>query len=455
MGGCATKTSMEPSSREGEPSDNFEPAGVGQPAVELSEEELELKKKQASVTLHGTADLPPGARGGYTGLQNLGNTCFMNSALQCLSHTQPLTEYFLYSNWQKEINISNPLGMQGKIAESYGALVTRMWRGEKKILSPSKFKKTVSRWAPQFAGYEQHDSSELLTFLLDGLHEDLNRVDKKPYVEDVDCDGKAGKEELVAAESWRNYLLRNKSIIVDLFQGQLRSTLVCLHCSHRRVKFDPFMYLSLPVPSSKSGNISLDDCLREFTTEEKLTGDERWYCSKCKEFRDATKKFDLWKLPPILLVCLKRFEYTEYGSRQKIDKVVDFPVDKHWSLKKHVKSPQRESPVYSLYAVSNHHGDCSGGHYTAFCKDQNSPQWYLFNDSQYSEVSSSDDVNSSAAYVLMYQKMLTVKHGGMYRRQTVTLPQLWPHIVDGDMGGRNSQFKPRNMKLKKNHSDNV
>ena len=208
MGGCATKTSMEPSSREGEPSDNFEPAGVGQPAAELSEEELELKKKQASVTLHGTADLPPGARGGFTGLQNLGNTCFMNSALQCLSHTQPLTEYFLYSNWQKEINISNPLGMQGKIAESYGALVTRMWRGEKKILSPSKFKKTVSRWAPQFAGYEQHDSSELLTFLLDGLHEDLNRVDKKPYVEDVDCDGKAGKEELVAAESWRNYLLQ-------------------------------------------------------------------------------------------------------------------------------------------------------------------------------------------------------------------------------------------------------
>ena len=101
------------------------------------------------------------------------------------------------------------------------------------------------------------------------------------------------------------------------------------------------------------------------------------------------------------------------------------------------------------------HGDCGGGHYTAFCKDQNSPQWYLFNDSQYSEVSSSDDVNSSAAYVLMYQKMLTVKHGGMYRRQTVTLPQLWPHIIDGDRGGRNSQFKPSNMKLKKNHSDNV
>ena len=73
--------------------------------------------------------------------------------------------------------------MKGKIAESYGALVTLMWRGEKKILNPSKFKRSVSRWAPQFAGYEQHDSSELLTFLLDGLHEDLNRINKKPYVD--------------------------------------------------------------------------------------------------------------------------------------------------------------------------------------------------------------------------------------------------------------------------------
>ena len=125
-------------------------------------------------------------KAGQVGLQNLGNTCFLNSAVQCLSHTQPLTEYFLENDWKSEVNADNPLGMGGRIAEGYGALIDRMWRGTKTTVNPEEFKGVVEQWAPQFQGYEQHDSSELLTFLLDGLHEDLNRVTVKKYVQDAE-----------------------------------------------------------------------------------------------------------------------------------------------------------------------------------------------------------------------------------------------------------------------------
>lgn len=133
-----------------------------------------------------------------------------------------------------------------------------MWTQEHSSIAPKNFKVTLGKFAPQFNGYAQHDSQELLAFLLDGLHEDLNRfaslfwinpnarVTKKPNVTVKESDNRPDDE--VAAESWEDHLKRNKSIIVDLFQGQLKSTLVCPQCHHVSTTFDPFMYLSLPLP---------------------------------------------------------------------------------------------------------------------------------------------------------------------------------------------------------------
>ncbi|XP_043934596.1 ubiquitin carboxyl-terminal hydrolase 4-like [Protopterus annectens] len=186
---------------------------------------------------------------GLCGLSNLGNTCFMNSALQCLSNTPPLTDYFLKGEYWGEINKENPLGMMGKIAEAYGELIKQMWSGRHSYVAPRDFKMKVGSFAPQFSGYQQQDSQELLAFLLDGLHEDLNRVKKKPYLYITDANNRPDK--VVAEESWRNHRLRNDSVIVDIFHGLFKSTLVCPECSKISVTFDPFCYLTLPLPMKK------------------------------------------------------------------------------------------------------------------------------------------------------------------------------------------------------------
>lgn len=183
---------------------------------------------------------------GATGLNNLGNTCFMNAALQCVSNTRPLTQYFINNMHLYELNRNNPLGMKGIIAKRYGDLVQDLWSGTSKTIAPLKLRWTIGKYAPRFNGFQQHDSQELLAFLLDGLHEDLNRVHDKPYIELKDSDGRS--DVIVAQEAWENHILRNKSIIVDLFHGQLKSCVRCKVCSHESVRFDPFNYLSLPLP---------------------------------------------------------------------------------------------------------------------------------------------------------------------------------------------------------------
>ncbi|EMP37715.1 Ubiquitin carboxyl-terminal hydrolase 32 [Chelonia mydas] len=137
---------------------------------------------------------------GATGLSNLGNTCFMNSSIQCVSNTQPLTRYFISGKHLYELNRTNPIGMKGHMAKCYGDLVQELWSGTQKNIAPLKLRWTIAKYAPRFNGFQQQDSQELLAFLLDGLHEDLNRVHDKPYVELKDSDGRPDWE--VAAENF-------------------------------------------------------------------------------------------------------------------------------------------------------------------------------------------------------------------------------------------------------------
>lgn len=226
---------------------NFSIAG-GLSASKGSSRNGNLVQNVASVRQDGSTGVSTrGSTCGLIGLLNLGNTCFMNSAIQCLVHTPEFAQYFREDYYQ-EINRQNPLGMVGELALAFGDLLRKLWVSGRTPVAPRHFKSKLGRFAPQFTGYNQHDSQELLAFLLDGLHEDLNRVKHKPYIKSKDADGRPDEE--VADEYWANHIARNDSIIVDVCQGQYKSTLVCPVCNKISVTFDPFMYLSLPLQST-------------------------------------------------------------------------------------------------------------------------------------------------------------------------------------------------------------
>lgn len=221
-----------------------------------------LPQNQCPRSSNGDSENVPGTVGvttrgspsGLTGLLNLGNTCFMNSAVQCLVHTPEFARYFR-EDYHCEINWNNPLGMVGELALAFGELLRKLWSPSRTPVSPRPFKTKLSRFAPQFSGYNQHDSQELLAFLLDGLHEDLNRVKHRPYLKSNDADGRSDEE--VADEYWANHIARNDSIIVDVCQGQYKSTLVCPICGKVSVTFDPFMYLSLPLQFASTRSMTV------------------------------------------------------------------------------------------------------------------------------------------------------------------------------------------------------
>jgi len=187
---------------------------------------------------------------GRTGLVNIGNTCFMNSALQCLSNCYELTKYFLLNFYENDINQENRLGTGGQVVTIYRKLLDDLWLGDDDYINPNYFKRIFAHFVHKFSGYAQQDSNEFLIYLLDKIHEDLNTITAKPYIE---MEGKKPEQtdEEVSKIWWEKHLKRENSIIVDLFHGQFKSTISCNICHQVCVSFDSYMFISLPIPSGK------------------------------------------------------------------------------------------------------------------------------------------------------------------------------------------------------------
>lgn len=227
-------------------------------------------------------------------------------------------------------------------------------------MSAANFKYTFSRHQAKFSGLGQQDSQEFLRYLINGIHEELNQARKR-----IRC-STLPKPPKTADEAWRQYRdIVDDSPLVDIVVGQLCSTIVCGQCQNKSYCWDPFWDLSLPLNRSRY-SCKLSDVVQDFTAKETLDNDERPICSQCKKATKSTKQIKVCRLPPVMILHLKKFTNDGYkltSPEVSIDKVLTF----------------NDNTQYNLTACISHHGhSCSSGHYTAHCKYSSS--WFHFND---------------------------------------------------------------------------
>lgn len=410
--------------------------------------------------------------GGLSGLGNLGNTCYMNSALQCLSATNLLVSYFIGLNGsgdykkdlkyaiikkladekkKKEGDTNTKIEIQVKdinkafknsLSYKLKNVLMVMW-SVNCIVKPKAFKSKLGKLKEMFAGYDQNDSQECLSFILDQIHEEtktdavieainlseetLNFKKTKEYYSNIVNDENFPLDERIANKKkyelyknenlkndailksisfWQKFLKKNHSTIIDIFTGLFFNEIQCLNCKNTNMNFETFNIVSLPIPKHKS---TLESCLADyFNSFEKLDDDNKYNCDSCSSTCEATKKISLWHSPSSLIIQLKRFENIFGPITRTIKNTTNilFPIN-GLDMKPYCSDYINDHPIYDLYAIINHSGSLSGGHYVAYTKNAINGKWYLFDDSNVLHIPQNkleEEIINSGAYVLFYKK---------------------------------------------------
>jgi ubiquitin carboxyl-terminal hydrolase 8 len=328
---------------------------------------------------------------GLSGLVNLGNKCFMNSVLQCLSHTLKLTDYFLSSKYKSD----DPEQMNKRKREyyvilSYLNLIINAW-DTNQVLKPKSFVENISKFIPKYFKLDQQDSHECLMYILDLMHKALSYEIEVDIIGTVQTENDALMKE--SLKQWSNFYEKDYSFLIEIFNGMFYNKINCQNCEMKENIFEPFNCISVNIPEV-SYSVDLKSCLDEyFNNEEEIN---TWCCEKCNG-KGCKKSIKTWTFPNYLIIHFKRFT----NSGNKINTNIEFPIE-DLNLTEYVSKDKNDQNnyIYSLYAVNYHSGNTSGGHYWSVCKNLDK-KWYVFNDANVSEC---NNLLSKDAYMLFYYR---------------------------------------------------
>lgn len=352
------------------------------------------------------------ANKGITGLKNLGNTCFMNSVIQCLSHTYELNEFLDKKTDNEFITISKK-NDDGVILKEWNDLRKLMY-SENCNISPGGFLTNVQKLAvlknrELFTGFAQNDFSEFLLFLCDCFHDALKRQ------VNIEVSGVENNPTDVIAKKCYNMIQTNYkndySEIFQFFYGVQVSNIYKKIDNEQLYdktsaplssRPETFFMLDLCIPNNNEttkNKIYLSDCIQTYCEPEILEGDNMWFNEKTNQKEPVIKMYQFFSLPTVLIISIKRF--TQYIKKDNTDiqiEDIDEPID----FSPYICGYNPSQYKYEIYAVCNHYGSTMGGHYTTHIRNANG-KWYLFDDMNKKEIDKQDVITQNM-YCLFMRK---------------------------------------------------